>query len=78
MAAAGEPCSKRRAIPDHRSAALHNDERAARDRWQRGQGLGWGDGRGDGDGVDDFRENDIALELEHPETSLTSFDKLLT
>ena len=33
------------------SPALHDDERAAGDDGQRGQGLGGGDGRGDGDGV---------------------------
>jgi len=35
--------------------ALHDDERAAGDLGQRGQGLGGSDGRGDGDGVDDKR-----------------------
>lgn len=35
--------------------ALHDDERAAGDVRQWGQGLGGGDGRGDGDGVGDAR-----------------------
>ena len=40
------------AVAPDGGAALHDDERAAGDLGQRGQGLGGGDGREDGDGVD--------------------------
>ena len=53
MAAAGEACSRCRAMPDHRGPTLNNHERAARDGGEGRERLGGGDGRGDSDGVDD-------------------------